>query len=321
MKNKTKIIAKLLATSTLLVSQNALGVYTEQQYIQVANQLRNVQFELEHNNRPQAITELGRRTGYSEAVVSEILDELYPIDNQELEGQEAERQRLAAEAERASQQNLVEVSEKVVQAQKLTEHAKTIETPTQSSAIMAPKLHLRHVTNRLSNINIGKLGLSSGSEESGKNVGVWISGLYGFSKQGKIGSSSGYDGDVFGPTIGVDLDLNENNTIGAAYSYLMSKFDYKSQTKQKAKATTNSISLYSQSDIAEKLIWNNILSLSHSGVTSSRSLPSLSATGKAKFNASSASIESTFGYKIPVKTWTFIPTIGLRLENDHTRHC
>lgn len=177
-----------------------------------------------------------------------------------------------------------------------------------------------NISSRLDNVNLGNVsavpvGVSSGDDERKIVHGVWVSGLYGASKNSKKGSA--YDGKVFGPTIGVDFNLGDEVIIGAAYSYALSNFKYKNKYEQKIDAKSHVFSLYSQAQISDNILWNNLLSFSTTGVTRKSSRPitaNINKQSTGKFNSKAYSLETILGYSLPVADkLSLVPNAGLRV--------
>lgn len=84
-------------------------------------------------------------------------------------------------------------------------------------------------------------GMASGSPFS--QYGVWAQGLHSDADQGRRDGIAGYDADTSGLSIGVDGKLNDNLTLGVAYSYLDT--DVKSDSGNKTDVETHAFTLYS----------------------------------------------------------------------------
>ena len=72
---------------------------------------------------------------------------------------------------------------------------------------------------------------------------MWAQGLHSDADQGRRDGIAGYDADTSGLSIGVDGKLNDNLTLGVAYSYLDT--DVKSDSGNKTDVETHAFTLYS----------------------------------------------------------------------------
>ncbi|TBU98930.1 autotransporter domain-containing protein [Stutzerimonas kirkiae] len=84
-------------------------------------------------------------------------------------------------------------------------------------------------------------GQSSGSPFS--QAGVWVQGLSSNADQGRRDGIAGYDADSQGIAIGLDGKLNDNLTLGIAYSNL--RTDVKSDGGNKTEVDSQALTLYS----------------------------------------------------------------------------
>jgi len=176
-----------------------------------------------------------------------------------------------------------------------------------------------NINNRLDNIGFIPIGVASGDDDKKMPKSIWISGLYRTSKQGKSKNTAVYKGNVFGPTFGIDLNINDNTIIGIAYSYILGNFKHTNQSYgKKTDAKSHVLSLYSQAQIGDNLLWNNIFSLSASKVTRKSPRPisqNIYRTAVGKLTSNSYSLETILGYKIPTHTgFVILPNIGMRIS-------
>lgn len=160
--------------------------------------------------------------------------------------------------------------------------------------------------------------VASGDDDEKLKRGVWVMGIYGTNKQGQDKNIAAYNGHLHGGIIGADIDLNENNLVGAAYSHILSNYKYKNNQSKKVNAKSNIVSLYSQTQFNEQIIWSNILSAGFSKVKVKDSVAK--ASGKSelvtgKYNNRSYSWDTKLGYRIPMNdtSLNIVPYIGLKV--------
>ncbi|MDX1923943.1 MAG: autotransporter outer membrane beta-barrel domain-containing protein [Rickettsiaceae bacterium] len=167
-------------------------------------------------------------------------------------------------------------------------------------------------------------GVSAGDDDKPIVKGAWISGAFGSSNQGKTKfkgqnsfESKGFNGGAQGVTVGADFEINETKTIGAALTYAQGNVNSRDDKSAKSNLTNYAFSLYSQSNIAENLIWNNIASVSTGSVSKKRTIGDDKISGKAKTSA--FSLETALGYTMSlseVDNIFFTPNAGLRLSHN-----
>ncbi len=162
------------------------------------------------------------------------------------------------------------------------------------------------------------VAIASGDEDGNVTKGVWISGIYGTSKQNHDKDVTAYNGHLHGGIIGADIDINDNNLVGAAYSYILSNYKYKGAVDKKVNAKSHIISLYSQTQFNEDIIWSNILSTGFSKVKVKDSVANASGGASVvtgKYNTRSYSLDTRLGYRIPLEdsSLNIVPYIGLKV--------
>jgi outer membrane autotransporter protein len=166
----------------------------------------------------------------------------------------------------------------------------------------------------LDNVRFAKVGVASGDDN--RKIGVWLSGLYGINKKAKSNSDNGYNGRVVGPTIGKDYDINEDNLIGVAYSYVLGNIKYNKSHGEKIESKNHVLSLYNQSMLSDDLLWNNIFSLSAGNVTKKNAhqiSPGVYRIATGNYNTKAFSFESILSYKFGLNNNMMImPNIGIR---------
>ncbi|WP_375326882.1 autotransporter domain-containing protein [Candidatus Tisiphia endosymbiont of Nemotelus uliginosus] len=189
-------------------------------------------------------------------------------------------------------------------------------TPVGSNSI---KVGVDSIQNRLGSF-VEQTLVAAGDEPDSLPKGVWISGVYGNSKQGTTPNNAKYNATHFGPTIGADVNINDNNIVGIAYSYILSNYKFKDNLNRKLNAKSNVISLYSHSQINEDIIWDNILSVSFSKVkVKDLGLnPGTSSQVNGKYNNTAYRLDTKLGYRIPTddKSFSIIPYIGLGIGHS-----
>lgn len=97
------------------------------------------------------------------------------------------------------------------------------------------------VSNAVSARTSSLRGASAGSPFS--QHGVWVQTLYSDASQGRRDGVAGYDADSKGVSFGIDGKLNDNLTLGAAYSYI--ETDVKSSGGNKTDVESHAFTLYS----------------------------------------------------------------------------
>lgn len=175
-----------------------------------------------------------------------------------------------------------------------------------------------NINNRLDNIRFLPNNFAAGDDDNKMPKSFWLSGLYGTSQQNKSKNTVGYKGNVFGPTVGFDLNINDNTIIGAAYSYILSNFKHANQSYgKKTSAQSHVLSLYTQAQIGDNLLWNNIFSLGTSNVTGKSSRPISQDNYRiaiGKLTNKAYSLETILGYKVPTNNDLIIlANIGMRI--------
>jgi len=232
----------------------------------------------------------------------------------------------------SSQLNMTEEQRK--ESQETLKQTASMESPVTNAAHLVSKILDNRMTNitldqsgivanARSGVSSGETGISSGDEPGFKNPirGVWASGLFGSSKQGKVGKRPSYNGSVTGGSIGVDciFDGDDDVTMGATYSNINSLF--KSQ-KDKLNVDSHIFSLYNQSVFNKLILQASISFIKSNGVNKSLRLVANTPTGpeykvaSGKFNSSGFNLDSSASYKINFNKYStdflVLPTVGLR---------
>jgi hypothetical protein len=184
------------------------------------------------------------------------------------------------------------------------------------------KLDLNEIVSRELDTRIDSLvhapdlveGIASGDEDSKWLHGVWISGLYGSSKQGKDKNIAGYNGRASGATIGADLEISEGTIVGLAYSHILSNYKYKQEKiGDKLDAKSHVVSLYGQKELNDQFSLRGILSYSNSSIKEKARKGDTGPVASGKFKSNAFSFESTLGYKILLDNdLMLVPNIGVR---------
>ncbi|CAF4447254.1 unnamed protein product [Rotaria sp. Silwood2] len=212
-----------------------------------------------------------------------------------------------AQADAAAQAKLEAEAKELMHAQGVTKMQVSVGADANKTA-QAP------ISNRFGEI-MTKALVAAGDEPDSLPKGVWISGVYGKSKQGTTPNNAKYNAAFYGPTIGADININDNNIVGIAYSYILSNYKFKDNLNRKLNTKSNVISLYSHSQLNEDIIWDNILSISFSKVrVKDLGLnPGTSQLVTGKYKNTAYSLDAKLGYRIPTedKSVSIVPYIGL----------
>ena len=157
------------------------------------------------------------------------------------------------------------------------------------------------------------IGVAAGDDGAKRNLqGIWITGLYGTSKQCVDKGVAGYNGITTGGVIGSDITLSDRNIIGIAYSNMRSSFKYK-QTRAGDKAINNShiLSLYFTYNFNNNLSLKSMLAAGINKTTTKKLIIDKIATNEAKNKSYIA--EAFINYKmLSLENLYFIPNIGFR---------
>ena len=158
-------------------------------------------------------------------------------------------------------------------------------------------------------------GIAAGGEDKRKLQGVWVRGNYGTSQQGVNNATAGYGSTVTGGTIGTDFELNDQNTVGIAYSNMRSAFKYKqSRSGDKTSGDSHILSLYGAHQLNNNLLLKTMLSAGMSKITTKRLVIDKIANGKLKNKSYSG--EGSLNYNIKAAgNIYFVPHVGLRYAN------
>lgn len=124
--------------------------------------------------------------------------------------------------------------------QQLAELSKQLTPEVNGGASQAATTGQTLVSNTTSNRTSALRGLSSG--EAFKDTGVWVQSLYSDATQDPRNGVDGYKASSSGMSVGADGKLNEQLTLGVAYSYLNT--DVKSQSGNQTQVDGHAFSLY-----------------------------------------------------------------------------
>ncbi|ACR47349.1 190 kDa antigen precursor [Rickettsia peacockii str. Rustic] len=154
--------------------------------------------------------------------------------------------------------------------------------------------------------------IGAGDEETSINRGVWISGLYGISKQRIWKNIPKYQNRTTGITIGTDAEfINSHDVIGIAYSRLASQIKY---NKKLGKTAVNGhlLSIYSLKELIKGFSLQTITSYGLNYIKN-RSKNINNIIGKYQNN--NLSFQTLLTYKYRTKyDLQFIPNIGFQYD-------
>ena len=124
--------------------------------------------------------------------------------------------------------------------QQLAELSKQLTPEVNGGASQAATTGQTLVSNTTSNRTSGLRGLSSG--EAFKQTGVWVQSLYSDATQSQRKGVEGYKANSSGLSVGADGKINDQLTLGVAYSYLNT--DVKSQGRNTTQVDGHAFTLY-----------------------------------------------------------------------------
>ena len=160
-------------------------------------------------------------------------------------------------------------------------------------------------------------GVAAGDEDTpAMKKGVWVSGLYGVSKQGATKTAKGYAGNTGGATIGFDLEPTDSSLIGIAYSNVNSHFKYKGGKGDKVSANSHMVSIYGQQQLGERFLLQGIVSGGKSKIQTKVSKLLTSKLASGKLSNSSLSLDTSLSYKIATEAGlVLLPSVGIKYAN------
>jgi outer membrane autotransporter protein len=178
--------------------------------------------------------------------------------------------------------------------------------------------------NRLNEINtFTAIEVASGDADTRfKPGGLWVSGIYGLSKQQTTTNAVGYSGKSHGAAIGFDFDINDNVVLGFAYSKINSKLRFhKLLTGDNMNVSSNIFSIYNKIDISNNITFRGIASYSEA-ITKYDSNRLLSANyyknAQGRFKTKDFSSFINFAYNARIKESILVsPNIGLKYNAQH----
>ena len=89
--------------------------------------------------------------------------------------------------------------------------------PTDSQAVFRTTVDVNNLIDRQIERRQDIQGLNSG--DTFQNIGVWMEGLYNYSKQDSSSNNAGFTGKTAGFVLGADGKVNEKTTLGFGYAY------------------------------------------------------------------------------------------------------
>lgn len=163
-------------------------------------------------------------------------------------------------------------------------------------------------------------GVASGDDSIAKH-GIWLSPFYSQANQGFRNSIPGYKTKAQGGTIGFDTMLNEDLTIGTAFSMINTRIKHKSETigtsstaANTAKADSYIWSLYGMQNMANNFFIQGIASISYNKIRSSRQI--FNETAYAKYSSRTYGGEVTMGRNtIIANNFVLTPMAGIRYSH------
>ncbi|WP_342270412.1 autotransporter outer membrane beta-barrel domain-containing protein [Rickettsia endosymbiont of Orchestes rusci] len=166
------------------------------------------------------------------------------------------------------------------------------------------------IKSRISGIS-GLAAVAAGDEDTSITKGVWIAGLYGVNKQGAQKNMSGYKGNTYGSTIGFDVEFNDNDILGIAYTNMHSNFKTSTTTKGKTAVNSHVLALYGQKELPENFSLQGMFAAARNYIKNKSVYSGSNVIGKYKND--SLSFETLLNYKYPTNyELTIIPNIGIR---------
>lgn len=115
----------------------------------------------------------------------------------------------------------------------------------ESSAIQAQSAAMITTNNTIQSRIAVTTGASSGDGFI-SNKNVWLKPIGSWTNQGKRNGISGYDADTYGMIGGIDGNLNDNSSLGLAFSYLNSDIDSHGSVNQSADIDIYQATLYGE---------------------------------------------------------------------------
>ncbi|WP_341757093.1 autotransporter domain-containing protein [Candidatus Tisiphia endosymbiont of Nemotelus nigrinus] len=156
--------------------------------------------------------------------------------------------------------------------------------------------------------------IGAGDEDQALAKGLWISGLYGRSKQGKLQNIDSYRGCTKGITIGFDIELGED-LLGIAYRNTQSKFQFRVESNDKINVSSHDISLYGHKTLGKAFALQGVISAARndSTIKATRTIGNVRYNSSGEYGNYSYNVETLLSYTIRTNNGiTIIPNIGLR---------
>ncbi|MFY9589771.1 autotransporter domain-containing protein [Rickettsia endosymbiont of Halotydeus destructor] len=209
-----------------------------------------------------------------------------------------------AEIERIEDYNLGEQANDIIKT--------TEETMDASGKMLASVTEtiIPELSNRLFSLDTSTVAImGAGDEEEPIKKGLWVSGLFGSSKQENSANAAGYKGRTSGATIGFDIDLNDD-ILGIAYTNIRSNFKY-NKNRGKSNITGHVLSLYGLKNLPNNFSLQGIVS----GATNilKNKLPSQDGIINGKYKNNSVNFETLLNYTYTISNMMSIkPNIGIR---------
>ncbi|MBG6207666.1 outer membrane autotransporter protein [Labrenzia sp. EL_126] len=128
-------------------------------------------------------------------------------------------------------------------------------------------------------------------------IRVWSEGSFVSIDQGSTGSFSGYDGNLVGGQLGVDIDITKSLALGVAYGRNYTDTDYVDDLGN-TQSNSDHFSAFAQYIHENGFYSSLVYSYGHFDLDLDRNAGS-SGTAKASTNAGAHSVQGTIGYRFP----------------------
>jgi outer membrane autotransporter protein len=179
------------------------------------------------------------------------------------------------------------------------------------STFVAVQSAIQTISNRISSVSLpsfqlasrGGVGVAAGDSMESK-YGFWFSPSYMTAVKKAKGSSPGYKSKAFGTTLGFDTLINEDKTVGIAFSYsnnIMNHTD--SNAGDKSKTKSFSFAVYGMQELNDQWFLQGVALVGKNRVHNKeiRIIPNGSEIAEAKYTSTSYGLESLIGYNKKIK--------------------
>ncbi|HJD58588.1 MAG TPA: autotransporter outer membrane beta-barrel domain-containing protein [Rickettsia endosymbiont of Ceroptres masudai] len=176
------------------------------------------------------------------------------------------------------------------------------------SARLALKIPHQTIKNRLMGLSNESPAIAAGGDDVAR-VGIWGSNGFAISKQGANGSIASYKGRIRVLTIGADIEFNDRDILGIAYSNTTSKLRF-SEALGKSHINSHIVHIYSQHELGSNIYLQLIGSTSTSEI---RNRINIEYHGKSHVGSIVAEGNITYRYACS-NGIHLLPTIGLNYQ-------